>query len=55
MDKEVIYIHNEILLSYKIEHIWVSANEVDEPRPYYTESSKSEKDTYHILMHIYRI
>ena len=44
MDKEVIYIHNEILLSYKIEHIWVSSNEVDENGAYYTEWSKSERE-----------
>ena len=42
MDKKVIYIHNVILLNYKKEHIWVSSNEVDEPRAYYTEWSKSE-------------
>ena len=33
MDKEiVVHIYNGILFSYKIEHIWVSPNEVDEPR-----------------------
>jgi len=42
MDKEVVvHIHNEILLSQKKEHIWVSSNEADEPRTYYTEWSKS--------------
>ena len=42
MDKEiVVHVHNGILLSYKKEHIWVSLNEVDEPRVYYTEWSKS--------------
>ena len=46
MDKEVvIHTHNGILLSYKKEHIWISSNEVDEPRPYYTEWSKSERET----------
>ena len=45
MDKEVVvHIHNGILLSYKKEHIWVSVNEVDEPRAYYTEWSKSERE-----------
>ena len=44
MDKEVVvYKHKGILLSYKKEHIWVSSNEVDEPRVYYTEWSKSER------------
>ena len=38
MDKEVVvHIHNRILLSHKKEHIWVSSDEVDEPRAYYTE------------------
>ena len=33
-----------LLLSHKKEHIWVSSNEVDEPRAYYTEWSKSERE-----------
>ena len=55
MDEEiVVYIHNGILLSHEKEHIWVSSNEVDEPRAYYTEWSKSEeKDKCSILTHIY--
>ena len=45
MDKEVVVrIHNGILLSHKKEHIWVSSNEVDEPRAYYTEWGKSERE-----------
>ena len=33
MGKEiVVHIHKEILLSHKKEHIWVSSDEVDEPR-----------------------
>ena len=56
MNNEVVLsIHNGILLIHKKEHIWVSSNEVDEPRAYYTEWSKSEKDKYHILTHIYGI
>ena len=56
MDKEaVVHIYNGILLSHKKEHIWISSDEVDEPRTYYTEWSKSEKDKYHILMHLNRI
>ena len=40
MDKKVVvHIHNGILLSYKKECTWVSSNEVDEPRVYYTECS----------------
>ena len=59
MDKEIavhIHIYNGILLSHKKEHIQVSSDEVDEPRTYYTEWSKSEeKVKYHILTHIYGI
>ena len=52
----MIQIHNGILLSYKKEHIWVSSNKVDEPRAYYTEWSKSERERqYYILTHIYGI
>ena len=39
----MVYIHNGILLSHKKEHIWVSSNEVDEPR-YHTEWNKSERE-----------
>ena len=45
MDKEVVvHIHNGILLSHKKEHVWVSSNEMNEPRAYYTEWSKSERE-----------
>ena len=45
MDKEaVVHVHNGILLSYKKEHVWVSSDEVNEPRTYYTELSKSEEE-----------
>ena len=44
VDKEVLDIHSGVLLSYKKEHTWVSSNEVDEPRTYYTEWSKSERE-----------
>ena len=44
-DKEVaVHIHKGIWLSYKNECIWVSSNEVDEPRAYYTEWSESERE-----------
>ena len=33
-----------LLLSHKKEQIWVSSNEVDESRAYYTEWSKSERE-----------
>ena len=51
--KKLIHIHNGILLSHKKEHIWISSDEVDEPRTYCTEWSESNK--YRILMHIYGI
>ena len=45
MDGEVVvHTHNGILLSHKKERIWVSWTEVDEPRVYYTEWSKSERE-----------
>ena len=45
MNKEVmVHIYNRILLSYKKEHIWVSSNEVDEPRAYYADWSKSGRE-----------
>ena len=57
MDKEVVaYIHNGKLLSHKKEPIWASFNEVDEPRAYYTEWIKSERERQaSLLMHIYGI
>ena len=44
MDTEVVHIYDGILLSHKEEHIWVSPNEVDEPRVYYIEWSKSKRE-----------
>ena len=45
MDKEVVvHTHNEILLSHEKECIWVSSDEVDEPRAYYTEYNESERE-----------
>ena len=49
----MVHLHNGILLSHKKECLWVSSNEVDEPRAYYTEWSKSDK--YRILTHIWSI
>ena len=46
MDKEVsVHISNGILLSHYKECIWVSSNEVDESRFYYTEWGKSERES----------
>ena len=61
MNKEaVVYVYTiiyvpAILPSHKKEHICVSENTVDEPRAYYTEWSKSEREKDNILMHIYAI
>ena len=45
MDKEaVVHKYNGILLSHKMGPIWVSSNEVDELRAYYTQWSKSERE-----------
>ena len=54
MDKEVVvHIHNRILLSYEKEGIWVSSNEVDEPRAYYTEWNKSERERQILYINAY--
>ena len=57
MDEEtVVHIYGGIQLSHKKEHIWVSSEEVDKPRTYYTEQSESERENKHcILTQIYRI
>ena len=52
MDTEsVVHIYDRMLLSSKKEHIWVSPNEVDEPRAYCTEWSKSERETQILYTH----
>ena len=45
--------YNGILLSHKKECIWVHSNEVDELRTYYTEWTKSEKQTRYINAYIW--
>ena len=50
------HMHNGILLSHKKKWNSVICSEVDEPRDYHTEWSKSERVIkYHILTHIYGI
>ena len=45
MDEDVVvHIYKRTLLNYKKECIWVSSIEVDEPRAYYAEWSKSESE-----------
>ena len=41
----MVHIYNGILLGHKKEHISVNSNEVDEPRAYYAQRSKSERKT----------
>ena len=54
MDKEaVVHIYDGILLSYKKECIWISPNEVDEPRAYYTDWSESEKEKQILYINTY--
>ena len=50
MDKEVV-VHSKY--SHKNEDIWISSNEMDEPRAYYTEWSKSEKQILYINTYIW--
>ena len=45
----VIHIYSRLLFSHKTEHFWVSTNEVDEPRAYFRESSKSERENKHCV------
>ena len=45
--------NREPLLSYKKEHIWVSSNEVDEPRAYYTQWSKSGREWQIVYINTY--
>ena len=43
------YIYNGILLSHKKERIWVSFNEMDKPRAYYTKWNKTERKKTNIV------
>ena len=53
MDEEpVVHICNGISLSHVKENIWVGSNEVDEPRAYYIEWSKWEKQISYINTYI---
>ena len=46
MDKGiVVHVHNKYYSAFLKGHIWVSSNEMDETEVYYTEWSKSEKET----------
>ena len=55
MDKEaVVHTHNGILLSHKKERIWVSSDEVDEPKTFYIEWSKSKRERLNTEEFTYR-
>ena len=52
MDKEdEAHIYNGILLSHKKEEICAICRDMDGPRDFHTEGSKSEREKYYILMH----
>ena len=52
----VVHIHKGILLSHKKEHIWVSPNEVDEPRTYYMQSEvRKRKKILYINSYIWNL
>ena len=56
MNKEIVlHIYNGILLSHKMEQVWVISNNVDDA--YYTEWSKSEgeKQILYINAHIWNL
>ena len=54
MDKEVVvHVQGGILLSYKKECNWISSNEEDEPRVYYTEWSQSERERQILYTNVY--
>ena len=54
-DTEVlVHIHSGLLLSHKKEPLWLRSNEVDKPRAYCTEWSKSERERQ-IWTHVYGI
>ena len=52
MQTALWYMHNGILHSHRKGHIWVSPNEVDEPRACYTEWRGQKEKNKYILMHI---
>ena len=56
MDKEAVVQTVGYYSAMKRNAIWVSSNEVDEPKDYYTDwSNQKQKNKYYILTHIYEI
>ena len=48
----MVHTHNETIITNEKGQIWVSSNDVGEPRAY-TERSQKEKNKHCILTHIY--
>ena len=53
MDKKLIHIYNGLLLSHKKKHIWANSNEADEPKAYYTDWSKLEREKQVLYINAY--
>ena len=51
--RKLLYIYTMEYYSAKKEHVWVSSNEVDETGAYYTEWSKSERETPILYINAY--
>ena len=49
MGKDVIYIHNGMLLNHKKEQNLAICNKVDGAREYFAKWNKLEKDKYHMI------
>ena len=48
-----VHMYNRKLLSHKKEHIWVSSGGVDEPRTYYIQWSKLEREKQISYINVY--
>ena len=55
MDKDLVHVHNGILLNHKKEQNAAIHQNMDGPRDYNTEWSETEKDKYHMILLIYGI
>ena len=58
MEREaVVHIYNGIFLSHKKDFTWISSKEVDDPRAFYTEWSKSEREkpTSYVITHAWNL
>ena len=55
MDKDVVYLHNGILLSHKKESNFTIYKNMDGPGEYDAKWNKSEKDKWYLLLLICKI